>query len=126
MTVAIKLAIVDDHPLFREGVVRTLDQIGGFEIVGEGSSRDDALRIIEDQRPDILLMDISVPGGGLGVIGPALERHPALKIVMLTVSEENQHVMTALQSGARGYVLKGVGSKTLAAILRTVASGERY
>ncbi|MER8724102.1 MULTISPECIES: response regulator transcription factor [unclassified Mesorhizobium] len=126
MTAAIRLAIVDDHPLFREGVVRTLDQIGGFEIVGEGSSRDDALRIVEDRRPDILLMDISVPGGGLAVIEPALERHSALKIVMLTVSEENQHVMAALQSGARGYVLKGVGSRTLAAILRTVASGERY
>ncbi|RWO75163.1 MAG: response regulator transcription factor [Mesorhizobium sp.] len=126
MAAAIKLAIVDDHPLFREGVVRTLEQIGGFEIVAQGSSRDDALRISEDQQLDILLMDISVPGGGLSAVEPALERHPDLKIVMLTVSEENQHVMTALQSGARGYVLKGVGSRTLAAILRTVAMGERY
>lgn len=126
MAAAIKLAIIDDHPLFREGVVRTLEQIGGFEIVAQGSSRDDALRISEDQQLDILLMDISVPGGGLSAIEPALERHPDLKIVMLTVSEENQHVMTALQSGARGYVLKGVGSRTLAAILRTVAMGERY
>lgn len=126
MAAAIKLAIIDDHPLFREGVVRTLEQIGGFEIVAQGGSRDDALRISEDQQLDILLMDISVPGGGLSAIEPALERHPDLKIVMLTVSEENQHVMTALQSGARGYVLKGVGSRTLAAILRTVAMGERY
>ncbi|TIN38714.1 MAG: response regulator transcription factor [Mesorhizobium sp.] len=126
MAAAIKLAIVDDHPLFREGVVRTLEQIGGFEIVAQGSSRDDALRISEDQQLDILLMDISVPGGGLSAVEPALERHPDLKIVMLTVSEENQHVMAALQSGARGYVLKGVGSRTLAAILRTVAMGERY
>ncbi|TIL33053.1 response regulator transcription factor [Mesorhizobium sp.] len=126
MAATIKLAIVDDHPLFREGVVRTLEQIGGFEIVAQGSSRDDALRISEDQQLDILLMDISVPGGGLSAVEPALERHPDLKIVMLTVSEENQHVMAALQSGARGYVLKGVGSRTLAAILRTVAMGERY
>ncbi|TIL57407.1 MAG: response regulator transcription factor [Mesorhizobium sp.] len=126
MAAAIKLAIVDDHPLFREGVVRTLEQIGGFEIVAQGSSRDDALRISEDQQLDILLMDISVPGGGLSAVEPALERHPDLKIVMLTVSEENQHVMAALQSGAKGYVLKGVGSRTLAAILRTVAMGERY
>ncbi|RUV69458.1 MAG: response regulator transcription factor [Mesorhizobium sp.] len=126
MAAAIKLAVIDDHPLFREGVVRTLEQIGGFEIVAQGSSRDDALRIAEDQQLDILLMDISVPGGGLSAIEPALERHPDLKIVMLTVSEENQHVMTALQSGARGYVLKGVGSRTLAALLRTVAMGERY
>ncbi|TIQ39074.1 MAG: response regulator transcription factor, partial [Mesorhizobium sp.] len=70
MAAAIKLAIIDDHPLFREGVVRTLEQIGGFEIVAQGSSRDDALRISEDQQLDILLMDISVPGGGLSAIEP--------------------------------------------------------
>ncbi|TIP61970.1 response regulator transcription factor, partial [Mesorhizobium sp.] len=79
MAASIKLAIVDDHPLFREGVVRTLEQIGGFEIVAQGSSRDDALRISEDQQLDILLMDISVPGGGLSAVEPALELHPDLK-----------------------------------------------
>jgi DNA-binding NarL/FixJ family response regulator len=126
MAAAIRLAVIDDHPLFREGVTRSLSEIGGFEIVGEGASKDDALQIAEDKRPDILLMDISMPGGGLNVIAPILERHPAQKIVLLTVSEASEDIARALNSGAKGYVLKGVGSRTLAEILRAVASGENY
>ncbi|MEZ2218795.1 LuxR C-terminal-related transcriptional regulator [Rhizobium sp. RCC_161_2] len=126
MTTAISLAVIDDHPLFREGVVRSLVEIGGFSIVGEGSTKDDAVRIAEEARPDILLMDISMPGGGLEAIPVILEHVPDQKIVMLTVSEASDDVTTALRSGAKGYVLKGVGSRTLAEILRTVASGETY
>lgn len=126
MTTAVSLAVIDDHPLFREGVVRSLAEIGGFSIVGEGSTKDDAVRIAEDARPDVLLMDISMPGGGLEAIPQILERVPSQKIVMLTVSEASDDVTTALKSGAKGYVLKGVGSRALAEILRTVASGETY
>ncbi|MQB41729.1 response regulator transcription factor [Rhizobium sp. ICMP 5592] len=126
MTTAISLAVIDDHPLFREGVVRSLVEIGGFSIVGEGSTRDDAVRIAAEARPDVLLMDISMPGGGLEAIPLILEHVPDQKIVMLTVSEASDDVTTALRSGAKGYVLKGVGSRALAEILRTVASGETY
>ncbi|MBB3609320.1 response regulator transcription factor [Rhizobium sp. BK602] len=126
MMTAISLAVIDDHPLFREGVTRSLAEIGGFSIVGEGNTKDDAVRIAEDARPDVLLMDISMPGGGLAAIPLILERVPDQKIVMLTVSEASDDVTTALRSGAKGYVLKGVGSRTLAEILRTVASGETY
>jgi DNA-binding NarL/FixJ family response regulator len=126
MTDSIRLAVVDDHPLFREGVTRSLSEIGGFEIVAEGSSAEDALRIATESRPDILLIDISMPGGGLNAVAATMERRPDQKIVVLTVSETNEDISTALASGARGYVLKGVGSRTLADILRTVASGESY
>jgi two-component system, NarL family, nitrate/nitrite response regulator NarL len=122
----IRLAVIDDHPLFREGVTRSLTEIGGFEVIGEGGSAEDALRVAADLKPDILLMDISMPGGGLSAVTSVLERFPEQKIVMLTVSEANEHIAEALNSGAKGYVLKGVGSKTLAEILRTVASGESY
>ena len=125
MTAPIRLAVIDDHPLFREGVARCLTEMD-FEIVAQGSSKDDAVRIAEQQRPDIILMDISMPGGGLGAIAPILERHPDQNIVMLTVSELTDDVMQALKSGAKGYVLKGVGYQVLAQILRTVASGESY
>jgi two-component system nitrate/nitrite response regulator NarL len=125
MTAPIRLAVVDDHPLFREGVARCLKDMD-FEIVAQGSSKDDALRIVEQQRPDIILMDISMPGGGLSAIAPILERHPEQNIVMLTVSELTDDVTQALKSGAKGYVLKGVGYQVLAQILRTVASGESY
>jgi len=126
MTTAISLAVIDDHPLFREGVIRSLAEIDGFAIVGEGSTKDDAIRISEDERPDVLLLDISMPGGGLNALPLILERVPGQKIVMLTVSEASDDVATALKSGAKGYVLKGVGSRALADILRTVASGESY
>jgi two-component system, NarL family, nitrate/nitrite response regulator NarL len=126
MTAGIRLAVIDDHPLFREGVTRSLSEIDGFTIVGEGSTKEDAIRIAEEVRPDVLLMDISMPGGGLAAIGPILEIVPDQKIVMLTVSESSDDVKSALDSGAKGYVLKGVGSRALAEIIRTVASGESY
>ncbi|PBB67577.1 DNA-binding response regulator [Mesorhizobium sp. WSM4312] len=123
---AIRIAIVDDHPLFREGVTRSLSEIGGFEIVGEGATAQDAERIASTVQPDILLLDISMPGGGLSAVASILADHPAQKIVMLTVSETNADVTTALNAGVQGYILKGVGSRALADILRNVAAGEGY
>ncbi|RUZ98388.1 response regulator transcription factor, partial [Mesorhizobium sp. M7A.F.Ca.US.001.02.1.1] len=96
MTGTIRIAIVDDHPLFREGVTRSLSEIGGFEMVGEGATAQDAERLAATMRPDILLLDISMPGGGLSAVASILANHPAQKIVMLTVSEANADVTKAL------------------------------
>ncbi|AZO08823.1 MULTISPECIES: response regulator transcription factor [unclassified Mesorhizobium] len=126
MTAPIRIAIVDDHPLFREGVARSLGEIGGFELVGEGASAEDAEKLARGSTPDILLLDISMPGGGLNALASILAAMPEQKIVMLTVSETNGDVAQALKAGARGYVLKGVGSKSLAEILRDVANGQSY
>ena len=126
MTTRIRVAVVDDHPLFREGVTRSLSEIGGFEIVAEGSSGEDAVRIARNFHPEVLLMDISMPGGGLEAIPAILEVTPAQRILMLTVSEMSEDVTTALDRGAVGYVLKGVGGRTLADAIRTVAAGEGY
>jgi two-component system, NarL family, nitrate/nitrite response regulator NarL len=126
VTATIRIAIVDDHPLFREGVARSLGEIGGFQVVGEGASAEDAERLVQTVAPDILLLDISMPGGGLNAATSILSSHPGQKIVMLTVSETNADVAHALNTGVRGYVLKGVGSKTLAEILGDVAAGQSY
>ncbi|RUW47936.1 response regulator transcription factor [Mesorhizobium sp. M1A.F.Ca.ET.072.01.1.1] len=126
MTAPIRIAIVDDHPLFREGVARSLGEIGGFELVGEGASAEDAEKLVRASAPDVLLLDISMPGGGLNALASILSATPEQKIVMLTVSETNADVAQALKAGARGYVLKGVGSKSLAEILRDVANGQSY
>lgn len=126
MSTSIRIAIVDDHPMFREGVARSLGEIGGFELVGEGASAEDAERLVRASTPDILLLDISMPGGGLNALAGILSAMPDQKIVMLTVSETNADVAQALKAGARGYVLKGVGSKALAEILRDVANGQSY
>src|SRR3954466_6029911 len=126
MTRPIQVVVIDDHPLFREGVARSLTEIGGFEGVGEGSTAEDAVRLTREKSPDILLLDISMPGGGLNAIAPILSHRPSQKIVLLTASEDSEDLAAALNGGAQGYVLKGVGSRTLAEILKSVAAGERY
>lgn len=126
MTQLVRVAIVDDHPLLREGVSRSLTETGAFEICGEGASAHDAIRLATEARPDIMLVDLSMPGGGLQALQTIRVNQPDMKIVVLTVSEANDDVTAALNAGAQGYVLKGVGSKMLAEILHSVAGGETY
>jgi DNA-binding NarL/FixJ family response regulator len=121
-----RIAVVDDHPLYREGVVLTLSRDPAFEIVGEGGTADLAVRLAEETSPDIMLLDISLPGGGIEAIARVLRVSPATKVVMLTGSESEEHVSTALESGARGYVLKGIGAQELVRTIRSIASGETY
>ncbi|HVT28807.1 MAG TPA: response regulator transcription factor [Lacipirellulaceae bacterium] len=121
-----RIAVVDDHPLFREGVIRSLTETGQFTVVGEGGSSSDAIRIAAEVRPDILLIDLSMPGEGLSAIPPIRARDPNMRIVVLTVSEAAEDVALALNSGVNGYVLKGVGSRALTEILVAVANGETY
>lgn len=122
----IRIAIVDDHPLFRAGVAQSLQESGGFEIVAQGGTRDDALEIVGKHDPDILLLDVSIPGGGLEALNAIVARRPGQKVVMLTVSESGGDVTRAMRAGARGYVLKGVEAGSLARILQEIAAGERY
>lgn len=122
----IRIALVDDHPLFREGVQRSLEEAGDFDIVGQGGSAADAIRLVQDHRPDMALIDISMPGGGIVAAQKICAHAPDLKVVMLTVSESGDDIMAALKAGAHGYVLKGVGSVELANILRGIMNGESY
>ncbi|MEQ1955167.1 response regulator transcription factor [Mesorhizobium sp. CN2-181] len=126
MTRPITIGVVDDHPLFREGVIRSLAETGRFEIVAAGCTAEDALRIAGDQRPDILLIDLSMPGGGHNAIKPILTRNACQCIVVLTASESSDDVIAALNAGVKGYVLKGIGSRSLAEILSAVNEGETY
>ena len=126
MSEPLQIAIIDDHPLFREGVVHTLGAQPDIEVVGEGESAADALRIVAERMPDILLLDVSMPGGGLNAVRQIAAAFPVVKVVMLTVSEAEDDVTAALRAGARAYVLKGVASRELARIIRSVAAGEVY
>ncbi len=118
--------IVDDHPLFREGVAHSLGAEPDIEIIGQGASADDAVSLARDLLPDIILLDIVMPGGGLHAVQRIAESCPATKIVMLTVSEEEEDVLLALKAGARAYALKGVSARELAGIVRAVCAGEVY
>ena len=122
----IRLVIVDDHSIFRAGLLSVLSTEPDIEIVGEGASAEDALHLAREFLPDIIFLDISMPGGGLNAAQAIVENCPVVKIIILTGSEGESHVMTALKTGARAYVLKGVSARELVNILHTVQSGEIY
>lgn len=122
----IRVAVVDDHPLLREGVVGTLRGHTGIEVVAVGASGADAVRIASEHGPDVMLLDISMPGGGMEAARLIADRFPAIKTIMLTVSEREEDVTAAMEAGAHGYVLKGVTGSDLAATVRAVNSGETY
>ncbi|MBB6219523.1 response regulator [Rhizobium leguminosarum] len=123
---AITIATVDDHPLFREGVSRSLSEIDDFVVVGEGASAHDATKLAASHRPDVLLLDVYMPGGGIDAISGILARSPQTRILMLTASEEVESLVWALRRGAAGYVVKGIGSRGLAEAIRTVVGGSRF
>ena len=122
----IQVVIVDDHPLFREGVAATLSAEPDIRVVGEGSSAEDAMQLASSLLPDIMLLDINMPGGGLKAAKLIAQSYPVCKILMLTFSEDEDDVLTALKAGARGYVLKGVAGRELREIVRSVYQGEVY
>jgi DNA-binding NarL/FixJ family response regulator len=122
----IRVAVVDDHPLFREGVIQTFCKNEGFDLVAIGASRDDAVRIAKGADVDVMLLDIQLPGGGIEAaqIISALPSHT--KIIMLTASESEDHVSAALEAGACGYILKGISGRDLALTVRAVQNGDTY
>ena len=121
-----RIVLIDDHPLFREGVAYTLRSEPSFEVVGQGESLDEAVQLIADLRPDILLLDINIPGGGIRTAEKIATSYPMTKIIMLTASSDDDDLVKALKAGARGYILKGVASRELISIVRAVQAGEGY
>ena len=122
----LRIAIVDDHPLFRDGVVMTLKSDSSIELVGQGSTADHAIQIAQDVLPDVLLLDISLPGGGIEATKEIARLFPYIKVIMLTASENEDHVSGALEAGARGYILKGIGAAELIRTVHAVHEGESY
>ncbi|MBC8212134.1 MAG: response regulator transcription factor [Gammaproteobacteria bacterium] len=126
MTETIRILVVDDHPLLREGVSSTLDAEADFEVVGEGGNYADAMRMAKALMPDTVLLDISMPGGGVETARDLHLAMPSIKMIMLTASEDEKDVMSALQAGASGYILKGIGGKDLVKIVRRVSLGDTF
>ncbi len=122
----IKLVIVDDHPLFREGVVHTLQVEPDIVVIGEGETAADAPALARQHQPDVLLLDIDMPGGGLSAIREIAELAPATRIIILTASLDEDNVVLALRAGVHGYVVKGVTATELASIIRSIHAGKRY
>lgn len=121
----IELLVVDDHTLFRRGLVALLSQDGRFDVAGEAGDIGEALRCVEQRKPDLILLDNHLPGV-LGVDGIATlkEAAPGVRILMLTVSENEDDLATALQAGADGYLLKTVELDSLSESIIKVLDGE--
>ncbi len=127
MSEPICVLVADDHPLFREGVVHSLAAEPDMNIVGQAASGEEALRLARDLLPDVVLLDIAMPGwDGLATAAKITTACPATKIVMLTVVEDEDKLLAAFKAGARGYVLKGVSARELAGVVRATAHGEVY
>ena len=123
----IRLVVVDDHPMFRAGVVASLADVPDVDVVAEGSSADEAVRLAERFEPDICLLDIAMPGGGgLTAARDITTAYPQTRVVMLTVSEDEDDLLAAMKAGASGYVLKGAAGSELADVLRKVNAGDVY
>ncbi len=123
----LRILLVDDHPIYREGLARTLADIGGMNIVGQAADGERAVAMVRDLRPNMVLLDISMPrGGGIPALAAIMQEDDPPRVVMLTASEAEDDLMQALRLGAQGYVLKGVGAEELVSILRDVASGRTH
>lgn len=126
MCQAIRVSVVDDHPLFRDGVIKLFSEYDELDLVATGGSYDDAVKIVREEKPDILLLDIQLPGGGIEATKAIVQFASGTKIIMLTASENEEDVSAALEAGASGYVLKGISGRDLVRTVRTVQNGGTY
>lgn len=123
----IRVVVADDHPLFRQGVIHALNDVEGITVIGEADSGAAAFAIVRDQLPDVVLLDINMPGwNGLVTTEKISAECPATAVIILTSSEDRDLLFEAFKAGAKGYVLKGVSCQELGQVLRTVADGDVY
>jgi NarL family two-component system response regulator LiaR len=121
----IRVLIADDHRLFRRGLRQVCEIEGGFEVVGEAEDGQQAIELARDLQPDVILMDIGMPlVTGVEATRVITGENPAVRVIALTVYEEDRHVFEAIRAGAQGYLLKDVEEHTLVEAVRAVHRGE--
>ena len=126
MTNPTRVAVIDDHPLYLGGVKRTFRMDQDFAIVATGGSATEACQIAARERPDVLLLDIGIPGNGIEALQMIRRAAPEVRVVMLTASAETEHMTRSLELGAQGYILKDINGVDLLAALRSIVRGERF
>ncbi len=123
----LRVVLVDDHAVVREGYRRLLERTSDIQVVAEAANGEDAYRLICDERPDVAVLDISLPGiGGIEVTRRVISRLPNQKILMFSMHEDTVFSSRALQAGARGYVTKSAAPEVLIEAVRLVAAGKLY
>ena len=124
---AIRVVVVDDHELVRVGIIRTLADVEGIEIVAEAGNGEDAINIARELQPDVMLMDIKMPGiGGLEATRKLAWQVPHTKVVAVTALEDNPFPSKLLKAGALGYISKGAEVSEMVTAIKHAAAGKRY
>src|SRR3954464_5622410 len=125
MTDAIRVLIVDDHALFRRGLIMVLESEEGIEVVAEAEDGDEAIDKAADCAPDVVLMDVRMPkASGIAATRAIADVVPTAKILMLTVSDEEEDLFEAVKAGASGYLLKEISIEEVANAIRAVMTGQ--
>lgn len=122
-----KIVLIDDHVLFREGIRRILDFENDFEVVAEGSDGENAMSLVDTYQPDVVLMDINMERvNGVEATKQLVEKYPQLKVIILSIHDDENYVTHALKSGAQGYLLKDMDSESLVQAIKIVSDGGAY
>lgn len=124
MSELIRVLIVDDHQLFRDGLKGLLHSAPDTQLLGEAASGDEALRLVQKEAPDVVLMDIQMEDNGISATRRIVGRNPEVRVLMLTMFDDDHSVFAAMRAGARGYVLKGARRDEVLRAIRAVADGE--
>jgi DNA-binding NarL/FixJ family response regulator len=121
----LRILIADDHPVFRKGLRALLASMPAVELAGEATSGENAILLAEQLQPDVILMDLQMPGGGgLAAIRQIVQTSPHIRILVVTMFQDDDSVFAALKAGARGYVLKDMDDEDIARAIQVVGSGE--
>jgi two-component system, NarL family, nitrate/nitrite response regulator NarL len=126
MNEIVRVAVIDDHPIFRAGVIEALSMDPALDVVAEGDSAASACEIATNFSPDLMLLDIQVNGSGIEAVPNILNISPSTKIMMLTASESEDDVVSSLNAGARGFIVKGANGAELARAVHAVHEGNTY
>ena len=123
----INVMLVDDHDLVRNGIRRLLDDISGIKVVAEAGNGEQAVRQVRNRRPDVILMDVSMPGiGGLEATRKITRSLPDMKIIAVTIHDDDPFPARLLEAGAAGYITKGCDIREIISAIRSVHQGQQY
>jgi DNA-binding NarL/FixJ family response regulator len=122
-----RILLADDHTIFRYGLRAMLSSLPEYEVVGEATTGEEAVALTAELRPDVILMDVQMPGkGGIEATRRILETSPGVGVIVVTMFEDDDSVFAAMRAGARGYVLKGADKEEVFTVVRAVARGEAH